>query len=233
MLCDFFGDNVTLRDLLLVVTLFEFSLMTIPPKASASAHPKARKGKVWIKFPDSETELITLKAMNNRNQSEESGEREKVLFGADGKNIFKVNFNFPKFHHAKVFSISITFLSKNKIRRKQLSSIHIPMPSPFIFIFSPSSLSTPHFIDSIIWNLCFFFSFKHGIFHIISVCENHKIPIQLFLLPTKYAWEKFLRYYLPSIWCRALGGVGRDFLPRHQKANKLLARYAITLRSGE
>lgn len=134
------------------------------------------------------------------------------------KQFSRYNFQFSKFHH----DFHRSFFENAAFNTHSKAGFHPPHLSPQLYRFN-------------YLKFMLFLSFKHGIFHIISVCENHKIPIQLCqllslslphtLCSVKYAWEKFLTTtcHHPSQRSRS-GGTRRrfSFLPWHQKALKAM-----------
>lgn len=106
--------------------------------------------------------------------------------------ISRRNSNFRKFLHEKYFHFIFHF---HIFFRKKLS-IQIPYRLRSSITPFPPPLHLHRFNYS---EFMLFRSFKHGIYHIISVCENHKIPIQLFLLRFKICMGKFLDYIVLAI----------------------------------
>lgn len=82
------------------------------------------------------------------------------------------NFKFSKFHHAEqIFHSALLFSKKKEVE----NSFQYEFRFAFTFSIHYCRLSSPYRFNYLEFML--FRSFKHGIFHIISVCENHKIPI--------------------------------------------------------
>lgn len=128
---------------------------------------------------------LWISEISSRPSAWTSGMRRKL---SRRRKKFKVkarNFH-QKFHHGKVFFISILFQNK----KKQLS-IQIPQPSCSHSLCFHLILPVLHPFHALSIQLFGIYAFSLPLnmefFHIISVCENHKIPIRLLIPSISFA----------------------------------------------